>query len=204
MDASGYNFAEIAPSSLSGVVYYDVFHNGVMDSSDFGIAHVKVTLDGTDDLGQSVQMTTTTNDNGVYSFNGLRPGTYEIVRTEPAIFRGFKNTVGSLGGTVNANSFTNIQVAGCAEGVNYLFGELQQPTCRLRSLAISVGNLFYHFEQTYQRNPAGFTKTYPTLRPLFRKARFPGAKPHSRAPSWPLTGCPPWGPSPSRSSRCTG
>ena len=67
VDASGYNFADLTPSTISGVVYYDLNHNGVMDSDDFGIAHVTVTLNGTDDLGQSIHMTTVTNNNGVYS-----------------------------------------------------------------------------------------------------------------------------------------
>ncbi len=171
-----YNFAEITPSSMSGVVYYDLNRNGVMDSPDFGIAHVTVSLNGTNDLGQSVHMTTTTNDDGVYSFGGLRPGTYDLVRTQPPAFRSYKNTVGSLGGTVNTNSFTSCQVPGCAVGVNYLFGELQKPNCRLRDLAIYVGNLFYHFQQTYQRDPVGFTKAYPNLAPSISAGKVPWGK----------------------------
>ena len=171
-----YNFAEISPSSLSGVVYYDLNHNGVMDSPDFGIAHVTVTLDGTNDLGQSVQMTTVTNDEGQFSFDGLRPGTYDIIQTPPSIFRDYKNTVGSLGGTVNTNSFTDINVPGCAEGVGYLFGHLQRPYCKLRDLAIHVGNVFYHFEQTYQRNPVGFAKVYPNLTPSIAAGKVPWGK----------------------------
>ena len=55
-----------------------------MDSSDFGIAHVTVTLNGTDDLGDRSDMTATTNANGVYSFGGLRPGTYDMM-TKPSL-----------------------------------------------------------------------------------------------------------------------
>ena len=182
-NATGYNFSDISPSSLSGVVYYDLNHNGVMDSSDFGIAHVTVTLNGTNDLGQSVHMTTVTNDEGVYSFSGLRPGLYDLIRTQPSIFRIGKNTVGSLGGTVNTSSFTSISVPGCAGGANYLFGEYQNPNCRLDSLALHVGNVFYHFEQTYQRNPSGFAKVYPNLVSSISAGKVPwGKSPFPLAP----------------------
>ena len=86
-NATGYNFANMTPSTISGEVYYDFNHNGVLDSDDFGIAHVTITLEGTNDLGQSVEMTTVTNNEGDFSFGDLRPGTYELIRTQPAIFR---------------------------------------------------------------------------------------------------------------------
>ncbi len=161
--ASGYNFADLKPSSISGVVYYDLNQNGVMDSSDIGIAHVTVSLDGTNDLGQSVQMTTTTSSEGVYSFTGLRPGTYEVIRTQPSIFIASTNTAGSLGGTATKEAIVDIAVAGCATGTNYLFGEYQKPTCRLHDLALHVGNVFYHFERAYQTDPTAFAKHYPSL-----------------------------------------
>ena len=121
--ASGYNFANITPSTISGVVYYDVNHNGVMDSNDFGIAHVTITLEGTNDLGQSVHMTNVTNNDGDYSFTDLRPGTYKLIRTQPSIFLIAQNAAGSLGGTVTEDTITNIATPGCATGVGYLFGE---------------------------------------------------------------------------------
>jgi protocatechuate 3,4-dioxygenase beta subunit len=178
-----YNFAEFTPSSLSGFVYFDVFHNGVLDVNDFGIAHVKVDLEGTNDLGQSVLMTTVTDENGFYGFVGLRPGTYNIIREQPAIFRKFKNNVGTAGGTATADAFINISLSGCTDGVNYNFGELQKPGCRLRSLAIHIGNVFWHFEQTYQRNPAGFAQTYPELVNSIANGQVPwGKPPFPRAP----------------------
>jgi hypothetical protein len=154
-----------------------------MDSVDFGIAHVTVTLNGTNDLGQSIHMTAVTNNNGVYSFGDLRPGTYDIIRTQPAIFRGYKNAAGSLGGTVNKNSITDITVPACATGVDYLFGELQEPTCNLHSLAISVGNLFYHFERTYRTDPVAFAQHYPNLARSIAAGQVPwGIAPFPSAP----------------------
>jgi hypothetical protein len=172
-----YNFAVLGPSSLSGFVYFDVFHNGKLDLNDYGIAHVKVDLEGTNNLGQSVAMTTFTDENGFYDFAGLRPGTYNIIREQPAIFHKYRNNVGTAGGTATADGFINIQLGGCTDGVNYNFGELQRPGCRLRDLAIHIGNVFWHFEQTYQRDPAGFARTYPNLVNSIANGVVPWGKP---------------------------
>jgi len=183
MSASGYNFANLKPSTLSGEVYYDFNQNGVLDNDDFGIAHVTMTLIGTDYLGQSIDMVTMTNNDGVFSFGDLRPGTYEIIRTQPAVFRGYKNAAGNLGGTVNKDSISDITVPACATGIGYLFGELQKPTCSLHGLAISVGNLFYHFERSYQNNPAAFAEQYPNLVTSIAAGQVPwGKAPFPSAP----------------------
>ncbi len=184
VNASGYNFADLTPSTVSGEVYYDFNQNGVLDKDDFGIAHVTMTLTGTNDLGQSIDLTTVTNNDGDYSFGDLRPGTYDIIRTQPAIFRGYKNAAGSLGGTVNQDSISDITVPACATGVGYLFGELQQPTCNLQNLAIHVGNVFWHFERTYKHNPAGFAKQYPNLVASIAAGQVPWGK--APFPSAPL------------------
>ena len=182
MNATGYNFALLHPGSLSGYVYYDLNHNGVMDTPDYGIAHVTVTLEGTNDLGRSIRMTTVTNDDGFYSFGGLRPGTYEIIRTHPAIFVDYQNNVGSLGGAAENNSISSITLPPCGQGVNYNFGELQTKTCNLRNLAISVGNLFYHFERSYQASPATIARHYPKLVPYLAADRVPfGIAPFPKA-----------------------
>jgi hypothetical protein len=57
--------------------------------------------------------------------------------------------------------------------VNYNFGELQKPTCNLQNLAITVGNLFFHFERSYQSNPALMTKLYPILAPYLAAGKVP-------------------------------
>ncbi|MBK8827105.1 MAG: T9SS type A sorting domain-containing protein [Saprospiraceae bacterium] len=50
-----------------------------------GIANVTVTLTGTDALGRVVNLTTTTNESGVYEFTGLVPGTYTVTFTKPGL-----------------------------------------------------------------------------------------------------------------------
>jgi hypothetical protein len=48
-----------------------------------GIANVTVTLTGTDALGRVVNLTTATNESGLYGFTGLVPGTYTVTFTKP-------------------------------------------------------------------------------------------------------------------------
>jgi hypothetical protein len=171
-----YNFGELMPGSLSGFVYYDLNHNGVLDADDYGIAHVTITLTGTNDQGQQINENTVTDENGYYVFDNLLPGTYTITETHPSAFRDYKDNVGSLGGTVSQDKFSNIPLAACEDGVNYNFGELQKPNCKLRDLAVHVGNVFYHFEQTYQRDPAAFAQCYPNLAPSIAAGQVPWGK----------------------------
>ncbi len=52
-----------------------------------------------------------------------------------------------------------------------------------RSLAIHVGNVFYHFERTYQNNPAAFAQQYPNLTPSIAAGQVPwGKAPFPSAP----------------------
>ncbi|QEH38894.1 Serine-aspartate repeat-containing protein D precursor [Aquisphaera giovannonii] len=174
--ATGYNFAVLLPSSLSGVVYYDLNHDGAMGVTDFGIAHVVVTLTGTDDRGQAVTQKMTTGDDGTFSFTGLRPGAYQITRTQPGLFRRYQNTAGTLGGTATRDAIKGIDVPGCSSGTGYLFGELQQPTCRLRTLAFHVGRTFARQEAEYASNPTAFTRAHPNLAPSIAAGQIPWGK----------------------------
>ena len=61
---TGNNFGELAPAKLSGYVYVDADNDGVKDGGEAAIAGVTVTLTGTDDLGNPVSETATTDANG--------------------------------------------------------------------------------------------------------------------------------------------
>ena len=63
-----------------------------------GIANVAVELSGTDDLGDPVTASTTTDGSGDYSFTGLRPGTYTVTETQPAGYGDGAESAGSTGG----------------------------------------------------------------------------------------------------------
>jgi|GEM_PF-1205935 len=79
------NFGEVLAGSIAGVVYTE---KGAPNSNyepgvDWPFPGVTVTLTGTDDLGQTINLTTTTQANGSYIFENLRPGTYTVTKTNP-------------------------------------------------------------------------------------------------------------------------
>ncbi|QGJ68433.1 Hypothetical protein PBC10988_0920 [Planctomycetales bacterium 10988] len=124
-DGVEYNFGELQPASLSGQVYEDRINNGVFDPIDNPIAGVTITLMGTDDRGTLVHLTTTTDSNGNYLFENLRPGTYSITETQPVGFLDGKDQLGSLGGQYNVNDrFDGIVLTPGDNGTDYDFADL--------------------------------------------------------------------------------
>ncbi|MBO1077911.1 SdrD B-like domain-containing protein [Roseomonas haemaphysalidis] len=84
--ASGDSIANLSagvytPASISGVAFTDTNADGVQGAGDAVLAGVAVRLL---DAGGAVVATTTTAANGAYSFNGLKPGTYEVGFAAPA------------------------------------------------------------------------------------------------------------------------
>jgi uncharacterized repeat protein (TIGR01451 family) len=81
------NFGEILPASIAGFVYTE---KGALNSNyapgiDWPFQGVGLALTGTDDLGQAVTLPVTTQSNGAYAFNNLRPGVvYQVVKTNPS------------------------------------------------------------------------------------------------------------------------
>src|SRR5208283_4253662 len=118
------NFGELAPSSLSGYVYVDANNDGIKQTSELGIPSVTVSLTGTDDLNNAVSLTTTTQTDGSYGFNNLRPGTYAITEAQPAGYPEGKDTIGSQGGSsATQDVFSNVVLTSGTTGVNNNFGE---------------------------------------------------------------------------------
>jgi sarcosine oxidase gamma subunit len=122
---TNYNFADIQPSSISGTAYNDLNSNDVLNSGEPGIAGLTITLMGTNDLGQSVDVTTTTGSNGTYSFTNLRPGTYSVTETPPAGYTTEPGDVGSLGGTAGTELVSSVILMQDETGTNYNFGQYQ-------------------------------------------------------------------------------
>src|SRR5439155_22207573 len=88
--------------------------------------NVLITLTGTNDQG-AVTLTAHTDVNGNYSFGNLRPGTYVITETQPAGYLQGKLTLGSAGGTIGADVFSNVKIGQGVIGAGYNFGELLPP-----------------------------------------------------------------------------
>ncbi|GGC05690.1 hypothetical protein GCM10007205_13540 [Oxalicibacterium flavum] len=83
------NFGEVLPASIGGIVYTEKGTAGsnYQSGTDWPFAGVTVTLTGTNDLGQSVTMTTITGSDGSYRFEGLRPSNsagYVVTKTNPS------------------------------------------------------------------------------------------------------------------------
>ncbi|MEO8386904.1 SdrD B-like domain-containing protein [Polaromonas sp.] len=97
------NFAEVAPSTISGKVFKDQNNNGAQDGADDPLAGVTVELrDGANVL----VATTVTDAAGNYSFANLLPGTYSVVEpTQP---------VGTSNGITTAGAVPNGGTAGTA------------------------------------------------------------------------------------------
>ncbi len=122
--ATGNSFTELAPvASISGTVFDDRNDDGQQQIAEPGIAGVTVTLTGTDVRGNTINRTTTTNVNGVYTFTGLFPGSYTVSQTQPAIWLDGKDAIGSAGGTLSNDKTSGIEIGDTTTATGYNFGE---------------------------------------------------------------------------------
>ena len=124
---AGYDFGEIKPNSLAGTVFADINNDGILNGADFGLESVDVTLTGTDDRGNPVSTTIQTDADGDYLFDNLRPGTYTLSETQPALYGDGIDTLGSEGGDDSVNDvFSAIDLTSKqdTDGVDYDFAEI--------------------------------------------------------------------------------
>ena len=126
-DGTGYNFAEIEPSSIQGMVWEDFNNDGEVNFGEKAIEGVEITVTGTDDRGSAVNLPAQLTDaNGIYEFVDLRPGTHTIAETQPAGFQDGQDVPGLVNGipagVVSANdvfSVTLPQPGSAAENFNF-------------------------------------------------------------------------------------
>lgn len=103
-----YLFGELSSSQVRGRSFYDRDADGQAGAlaSEPGLPGVVVTLTGTDDNGNAVSRTTTTDTNGDYVFDQVAPGLYTVTQTRPAGYlpgltrAGTVTGAGSVPGTV--------------------------------------------------------------------------------------------------------
>ena len=113
---------EVNESSISGYVYFDTNNDGIRDAAELAISQVEISLSGTDDQGQPVNMTTHSGTDGSYAFTALPQGDYVVTQKQPSMTIDGRDTIGSLGGTVGDDRF-EIALEESVDGEGYNFGE---------------------------------------------------------------------------------
>jgi len=108
------------PASIGNYVWEDLDGDGLQDGGEPGIPNVLVTLTGTDQLGNPVLLTTTTNGTGFYLFSNLVPGTYKLTFTTPA---GYTTTTVDQGGNDAIDSDANPAMGGMTVNETLTAGE---------------------------------------------------------------------------------
>ena len=96
-------------STISGSTYFDENFDGTRQSGDIGLPNFPVVLENNQG---TVLFTVYTDAAGHYSFNGLTPGTYEVLQTVGA---GYTHTAP---GTAAAATFSSVTVAANADALN--------------------------------------------------------------------------------------
>ncbi len=90
------NFGEVLQVSIAGTVFLDVDNDGaIAGAGEIGLDGVVIELSGVDDTGATVTLSTTTDKDGKFSFEGLRPGKYSL--TEPTQPTGTANGITTAG-----------------------------------------------------------------------------------------------------------
>ena len=125
--STGNNFGEVL-GSLSGLVYFDADKSGTRNTGDTGIPGVTVTLTGTDVEGTAVSRSVMTGADGGYRFTDLPAGTYTVSEpTQPVGYVDGLESVGTAGGIVGNDTFTQVNVGGGVNATRYDFGEVGVP-----------------------------------------------------------------------------
>lgn len=94
--------------SLGNRVWFDTNNNGQMNTGEFGINGVSVSLFASGNLTTALQ-TTTTDTNGYYRFDNLAAGSY-VVRINPSNFTtggvlaGYQNTTGNTAANLDSTN----------------------------------------------------------------------------------------------------
>lgn len=114
---------DFVPSSLSGYVYLDLDNDGVKDENERPVIGVTITLTGTDEDGNDVELSQRTGLDGSYSFTDLVPGQYTITQVQPELLRDGQETAGSQGGDTATNDAISVELAEDVQGTGNNFGE---------------------------------------------------------------------------------
>jgi protocatechuate 3,4-dioxygenase beta subunit len=117
-----YDFGELLPAQIRGLVWLDTIRNCQFDSGESVLSGVIIQLLNV--AGQVVATTQTAAD-GTYRFENLVPGVYSVRQQQPGDYFDGCTHAGSLGGDDSQpNLIANVSLASGSEGINYNFSEL--------------------------------------------------------------------------------
>ncbi len=135
---------DVVVSSLAGRVYHDNDDSGNYTSgTNPAISGVTVNLTGTDDFGNPVSRSTTTDGNGEYLFTNLAPGNYTVTEQHPASWIDAEETAGSEGGSIATNDvISDITLPADTDATEYNFGELRD--LGTGTVTASISGHVYH------------------------------------------------------------
>ncbi len=121
MELVGYDFCEIPPAEISGMVYVDANQDCVFQANESPLAGVTITLL---DATGIVVATTLTDAAGRYKFTGLKPGDYSVRQQQPAgYFQGGQKAGSGGGDDSQTDVISSIGIGAGAKLVNYDFCE---------------------------------------------------------------------------------
>lgn len=119
--ARDYNFGELRPATLSGLVFADRNGNCLLDPGEKPIPGVTIRLL---DAGGVVVATTLTDLQGRWLFENLPPGMYSVEEEQPQDYFDGPECVGNYGGWIDGNDrITGIKLPPGGQGVDYRFIE---------------------------------------------------------------------------------
>ncbi|MFC4223748.1 DUF7507 domain-containing protein [Lysinibacter cavernae] len=132
---AGRTTTKVTASSIGNIVWNDANANGVHDSGEAGVPGITMELsgysfgpDGVDDGGagddEAVSMTTTTDAQGAYSFDGLHSGSYSVTMTDDLAAMGWRLTADPAANPVPVQTF-DLGLARSSDPVNVNFGVLE-------------------------------------------------------------------------------
>ncbi|MCG7547362.1 SdrD B-like domain-containing protein, partial [Pseudoalteromonas sp. Of7M-16] len=121
---ANFDFAELPRASIAGEVWVDADENGLLeDGETLRIGGVEVSLTGTTLDGVAVERSVSSNEQGVYTFDYLYPGTYQITQKQPSAWLDGKEQLGNAGGEIGEDQFTGILIALDQHATGYNFAE---------------------------------------------------------------------------------
>ena len=118
-NATDYDFCVQAPASISGMIHVDLNGDCIYEPGEPLLAGVTVQL-----LNAQNQVvgTTVTDENGQYTFTGLKPGTYSVHEVQPPGYFEFGDTVGSAGGALQGvDTIVNATLGSGTNATDYDF-----------------------------------------------------------------------------------